>query len=196
MGKGFGKIMPADAITLKTAVMHYLRFERQLPYVATEVGSFSADVAGSNGELLIEVEVKVSITDMLCDLRKHKHKCYAGNPGPDPRNYPGVGNKWESWIPHQFFFMVPVELQKEAEEVLAAKFSPAYGLMIYEPISRLPFKCVRIVKRTKPIHSNPVNDVAKRDFILRMASDLCYLYNRRIAVPMLSQSDVLIKREW
>lgn len=63
----------------KIALLSYCRFARQYHYVATEVpvpGCCSADVLASNGNDLIEYEVKVSMSDLSKDSEKPKHAIY------------------------------------------------------------------------------------------------------------------------
>ncbi len=70
-----------NSVQMKAAAMHWLRFRKQLNYVATECGFWSADVIGCDSEHLIEIEVKVSRADLMAEFRNklEKHEYY-----PDP----------------------------------------------------------------------------------------------------------------
>lgn len=55
----------------KVALLAYCRFAKQMHYVSTEVGvsgGCAADVLASNGENLIEYEIKVSISDFVKEV--------------------------------------------------------------------------------------------------------------------------------
>lgn len=69
----------ASASEAKSALLGYLRFQQQMPYVATEVtmpaGSLG-DVVCANSKVLVEYEVKVSMTDFKADFKKQKHYYY------------------------------------------------------------------------------------------------------------------------
>ena len=67
----------------KIALLQYCRFKRQYHYVATEVvvpGGCTADVLASNGENLVEYEIKVSMSDFMSDFKKPKHAIYSPLP--------------------------------------------------------------------------------------------------------------------
>lgn len=67
----------------KIALLSYCRFARQMHYVATEVsmpGDSLADVVASDGNNLIEYEVKISMSDLKGDNKKCKHLIYDPTP--------------------------------------------------------------------------------------------------------------------
>lgn len=73
----------ASSSEAKAALVSYLRFARQMPYVCTEVyitASAMADVAASNGKILVEYEVKTSYADFKADFKKEKHYYYVEHP--------------------------------------------------------------------------------------------------------------------
>ena len=67
----------------KSSLMGYLRFKKQMHYVATEVhmpaGSL-ADVVASDGKILVEYEIKISMADLRGDKSKAKHMFYSPEP--------------------------------------------------------------------------------------------------------------------
>jgi hypothetical protein len=64
--------------TAKVALLSYCRFARQYHYVATEVSIAEglADVLASDGNNLIEYEIKISLQDLIKDQEKSKHLFY------------------------------------------------------------------------------------------------------------------------
>ena len=84
---------------LKTALLAYYRF-RNRNICADEV--FNADVLVDNGKQIIEVECKISKSDLKADIKKEKHKLWKQE--PLTRHY----------IPNKFYICVPTELVDEA----------------------------------------------------------------------------------
>lgn len=73
----------SNSLEAKIALLGYCRFARKMHYVATEVsmpGDSLADVVASDGNNLIEYEVKISMSDLRSDNKKHKHIIY--DPAP------------------------------------------------------------------------------------------------------------------
>jgi hypothetical protein len=159
----------SEAKRLKSGALCWLRFGKQLPYVATEVGAYSADVAGADLKSLIEIEVKTSEADLRRDFEKKKlkHRAYAGEEE-------GYANGRE-WIPNRFFFLVPARLEAYALQYLGEK-NPAYGLMVMVDSQRTRRLAddIRMIRRAAYLHRNPVHDAALRTFLKRMGSDLCH----------------------
>lgn len=65
-------VMTADE--LKTHIIGYLRFKRQIKLCATEVNFADIIAYDSSRNKLIEIETKVSKQDFLNDFNKPKHK--------------------------------------------------------------------------------------------------------------------------
>lgn len=100
-------------------MLHYLRFKRGYPLVATEVGKFYSDVLASNFEEIIEVEVKTTLADFINDFKKNKHEHYA--------------RLRTHHNPQKFYFAVPEKIAAKALEKLQGT---KYGLMV---VSEDPF---------------------------------------------------------
>lgn len=163
-----------EAAKLKTAALCWLRFVKQMPYVATEVGSYSADVAGADLRTLIEIEVKTNEADVRRDFqnKKRKHSDYRG----DPRDHMTTS----VWIPNRFFYLVPARLEEYALKYLQEK-SDKYGVMVYEE-SGTQFKLgnsIRIARKSGYLHKNLTAASVCSTFLKRMGSDLCHLHLTR-----------------
>src|SRR5258706_12434618 len=130
--------------------MAWLRYGKQFAYVASEAGFFNADVLGSDGKKLIEVEVKKTKSDFANDFRNKpwKHMFY-GKPVESQL----------AWVPNQFYFLVPAKLEVEALKILLDNDSPAGLLVLDRPMTGIygyaHRKHVGVAKRSKAIHDRP-----------------------------------------
>ena len=61
---------------LKILALCWLRYDKQMPLVATEAGYWNGDVMGIDEDTCIEIEVKVSKQDLLRDLESKRDKHY------------------------------------------------------------------------------------------------------------------------
>lgn len=151
---------------LHEEAMGWLRFGKRLPYVATEVGNFHADVVGADSDQLIEIEVKKSKSDLLRDFstKPWKHLLYDG-PGLAP----------SAWVPNIFYFLVPQELADWAKEQLDTKKTPA-GLLVLNKASfstgYIPRGNLVVKKRPKVLHSHKPTPATLRRLAERMANEL------------------------
>lgn len=98
---------------LKTAVMAYFRFKKTF-ICADEV--FNADVLVDTGKEIIEIECKISKSDLKADLKKPKHNEFKD---PSKRKY---------CIPNKFYICVPTELVEKAKK-WTEEVNQAYGVI-------------------------------------------------------------------
>jgi hypothetical protein len=85
---------------LKAAAASWLRYDKNLNLIAFErgIGSGNPDViAVDNKRFLIEVEVKISMSDFRADAKKYKWKIQDGGYRPEA-------------IPRLFYYLVPKDL--------------------------------------------------------------------------------------
>lgn len=156
-----------DSKYIKACLSAYFRFKRATSCIATEVGYFNADfiAVGRNG--FLEIEIKVSKADLNNDFKKAKHQIYATK-------------KNDAWCPQQFYFAVPEELVEYALGKCADK---PYGVLAVRECSdnsnRSWMDRVRVVKRAKKIHNNPIQPKVKNIIYSRLASEMT---NLRIAL--------------
>lgn len=149
---------------IKAALLSNFRFANNYPIIATEAGLYKADVIALNPiqNKFIEVEVKISKTDLLSDLKKPKHFFYKKIQG--------------DYVPRQFYYCVPNDLVDVALDMV--KDLP-YGVIRYRTHSHLNkdvydrvHNRVIIVKRAKNLHNNNIQSCVIDDLIKRMASEL------------------------
>ena len=143
-----------------------------MPIVATEAGYWNADVLGINDTECLEIEVKVSVSDMRADRHKAKHDRYGEIPLESlPTRYNG---------PNRFYYLVPVEMQEQAL-CFAAEMNPKYGVILctnYEAISYRCHEHLSVCKRAMPLHNNKPSETLKNIIIKRMSSELAGYYVR------------------
>jgi len=159
--------------SIKTACLTWLRYAKQMPYVADEVGGhFLADVAAADDSQLIEIEIKTSVSDLRRDFETKGSKHYRYLQMPDHAG----------WIPNKMYFAVPAKLADVTRKLLAEK-APAYGLIVgldsSSESAMSPWKLLSIVKSAKRLHERPPSQAIKTLFLKRMGSDLCHFHMMR-----------------
>lgn len=161
-----------DSWKLKEAALNYLRFEKQMPWIATEFGNYSADVIGANSERMIEIEVKISKSDFMHDFQKPKHHYYVNSRNELP--------SWRAAIPNLFFYLVPVFLEVIVVETVVAK-DLKYGVMVYdsEPSIENGHGVIRVAKRAKRLHEKVPEHSTLEAIARRMSSELVGMYRLR-----------------
>jgi len=158
---------------ITASIMANLRFTKKMNLIASEVGHFSSDVLAVQTDKgrFVEVEVKVSKSDLMADFKKYKHEYYlhqykTGEPLKDSRRW-----KWyNNFVPKQFFFAVPEDM---LEYTLNAVQDLPYGVICYRKTNLPHFRRVRIEKTAKKLHDKPVPLNVIDDVLLRMSSELC-----------------------
>jgi hypothetical protein len=163
-----------NSVTVKTAALCYWRFAKRYMYIATEVGAYNADLMACNGKDLVEVEVKVSRSDLARDFDKHKHLLYA-RPA-EPTGSAAATARSRAWVPNRFYFAVPELLEAYALEKISAS-NQKYGLLVVGD-GRVD-QSVRVSKTAGKLHSEPVQDESLRKIMLRTTSDLAHFYLRQ-----------------
>ena len=141
---------------IKSQALHWLRLKQRCAFIATEVGDFQADVLGINEAKMIEIEVKISKSDLLNDIKKYKHQNYNGTQ---------YGSQWQKrWIPTHFYYAVPSELIQDCKEYLEKHKLDKYGIINTAVFS--------VEKRAQWLHKNEPDSKAKFILALRMGSEL------------------------
>jgi hypothetical protein len=166
-----------DAGILKTEALCWLRFVKKMELVATEAGAWSADVLGMNETSSIELEVKVTKSDLRreFDQKRTKHYLYNGSVDDKPPT---------RHVPNYFYFYVPFWLQEEALKLIQLH-SPKAGLAVYGEGKGhyLDGRRTVIVKKPTKLHGKAPSASFWRTLLLRMGSELCarYVAERELA---------------
>lgn len=156
-----------DSKYIKACLSSYFRFKRQTSCIATEVGDFNADFIAVGRGGFLEIEIKVSKADLNNDFKKRKHQIYESK-------------KNHAWCPQQFYFAVPEYL---VDYALSKCVDKPYGVLAIRECNKKSNRSwmgrVRVVKRAKKLHNNPIQDKVKHIIYSRLASEMA---NLRIAL--------------
>jgi hypothetical protein len=172
--------MKITAVELKACLLHYYRFKRQ----CIAVDEFHcADIIADNGKEIIEVEIKVSKSDLLNGEKKKfiKHHNYK------------QGNGWGFLHPNRYLFCVPEKLVDVALEY-AKELNPNYGVIGFDSERFLSYAeqygnpmsfssdFMRIAKSAKKLHEGYTErqcyQIAKRASA-KVASMYCEIVNKK-----------------
>ena len=152
-------------------LLAWFRFVKGYGLIATEVGyRWKSDVLAQDIDELIEVEVKISYTDMKNEFKKIKHKHYKNaTKRADIRRY----------IPTKFYICVPENLKDKAIEVID-KLNTNYGLII--------FTDVRDVTKEKQLHRATSANlrIHKRAKVLYKATELDFEHIRKLMIARIT----------
>ncbi len=127
--------------------------------VATECGYWKCDVLGANDSEVVEIETKISKSDLQADGLKHKHKLY---------------NCESNWTPNRVYFLVPENLEDAALQV-AESINPRYGVMVANEFGSRGYKAhehMSVKRRAQPLHNRTPTESFKNDIIARMSSEI------------------------
>ena len=157
-----------NSLEIKHALMYYFRFKRQW-LCASE--ALLADVMAITDKDIIEVEVKISKTDLWeGEARKNKHKFYI-----NPSQYQ------QSYTPNKFYICVPAELSGEAEKWVKAT-NNKYGIIIcknyHAPEKRYPYDVV-ITKAAQRLHKK-FSERLEKSIMKRVCSENINLIGKKL----------------
>lgn len=151
------------AIELKEAALYFLRFERKLTHIATEFGQYSADVVGASSTRLVELETKVTLSDLKNDFNKrHKHESYA-----NPNRYDYIRED----LPNYFYFMVPNDLGEEANNLCGLK-NVNYGVITYGGHLGTWDQRWKVIRKAKKLHTQAPSEKVLTRLASRMANEI------------------------
>ena len=152
---------------IKHALLRYYRFKRGC-VVGTEVWIHGgiADILAVSDDLKksYEVEVKISISDLRADFKKHKQK---SNYHKNKANY--------------FYFCFPKNLLEKALPIIEAQ-NVKYGIITYDDRENLSLNVVpeaklSVYKRARKLHNN-TNDILYKTVVKRVVSELIKMYDK------------------
>lgn len=169
---------------MKYYVLSYYRFQRQYPIAATEVqvfGNYIADVLASDlSTEFVEVEIKISESDMLADFqhKSEKHTAYLDSVLHKEGSL--LSKKESLTIPNKFMYAVPKELRKFSIDLV--KGTP-YGLIVVDPdnsaLANNSF--IKVVKHSDIINRIYPKDLERRS-LMRMSSEIINLYESQLDI--------------
>lgn len=137
--------------------------------MATEVGHWHADVLGLKSDMCIEVESKVSISDLRAEFKNKtaKHYLYGSGNGQSTPNY--------------FYVIVPEDMAEKTVEIIKEKNSKAGVLSVTEKGQEAKHwhdSMITVSHRPTRLHTMPPTRHLLQTAQMRMSSELCGLYYR------------------
>ena len=162
-----------NANHIKCALLHYYRFKRQYVCVDECISGFGeiADILVDTEKTFLEIEVKLSKSDLNQEKHKKKHSVFK----EEHKFY-----KKESGT-NYFYICVPIKLKEHAEKWIN-KINPKYGLIlycsnpktgIYKPLWQ---DCISIIKKASKLHKG-YNKNLKKKIAKRLSSSLANAYS-------------------
>lgn len=178
-------VVDLDSNYIKASLFCYFRFKRGIKHIASECGTFNADILFRNKRYLTEIEIKTSKSDFMQDFKKPKHEFYLNNsPSRDmltrqlnEYSVPETVIKHDYYAlkPNQFMFAVPVDILSWCYDHL--KDSP-YGLIgVFDGnIGE------NLIIETKPklLHKKTITHTAINQITSRMSSELANFWTQKV----------------
>ena len=128
---------------IKLSLLAYYRYVNKFIYVCTEAINY-ADVIALKKDKLVEIEVKVSKSDLKADFHKPKHRLYLNAET-------NIKTKPTRIIPNEFYFCTTRQLQEDALQLIK-EYNNNYGLMICDNIGFIGDN-IKVIKKAKPLHN-------------------------------------------
>lgn len=150
---------------MKIVVASYYRFRLHYYHTCTEYDFM--DVCCCNGKKLVEIECKISKSDLKKDKEKKKHLYYCGQ----------KKSKYAT-VPNRFYYCITRKMYEDKECVqFIEDLNPNYGIFIVENW-REPIR----VKEAKNLHTNNVTQKLIEDIIKRITSENIGLRKKLYAI--------------
>lgn len=154
---------------IRSVIASHWRFVKQYPLVSIEVSAMlkshgkgdRADVlAATPSNLLIETEIKTSITDLLRDERKQIHR--------------DIKEKLYRYPVHYFCFAVLPEIEAEAKQIIREKY-PYAGLLVIRDHRQFHYPVVEVVLPAMRFKKPPLNPAQLKVMSRSMSATICRL---------------------
>lgn len=161
--------MKVTSEIIKTALMHLYRFKKGY-LVATEFG-YELGIADvmtlSKDNEVIEIEVKISKSDLLSELKHKEEKHRVLKEAQESK-----------WAPNRFFFCVPTFLVQDTIEFCEAT-NPKYGVIEFDNdhgFIKHPEKLLSVARKSQKLHSKDRSKWFREYVMKRMNNDLVKMY--------------------
>lgn len=137
-----------NALEVKVAVLHYLRYKRQFNLVCCEApcGADRADILAVDKKgFLWEVEIKCSLADLRNDKKKNVHRFAQALRGNGDGDLSISPDKLYWNYPARFYFAVPSTLRNETLAIASSEYPYAGVFSIYDEFR--PVHCPRTAEQ-------------------------------------------------
>jgi hypothetical protein len=155
---------------IKAALLYYYTFQRCSKLVCTELwdGFGIADVIILKDKIVTEIEIKISKSDLLNELKKGKEILNYGLVTKHDQMYNNIMP-----TPNKYYFCVPTELLEYTID-FANKLNPKYGVIEFK--DTIIQKCIKIRKKAYVIHTKDNSINYERRMLQRIPNDLVNKY--------------------
>lgn len=144
---------------MKIIVASYYRFKRQYKYTCTEFEFM--DICACNASTMIEVECKISKSDLKKEFKKPKHNKY--RQASKTRDFKGM-------IPNRYFVAITTRLSQDLEVLdLINKLNPKYGIMVVDDLDH--YNGPVIIKQAKKLHDKEPDTKTMEYIVARLSSE-------------------------
>jgi hypothetical protein len=179
--------------SLHAEALAWLRYSKKMPIVVTESG-MNADVLGISGDLVLEVEVKTSVSDARAEFRNkvHKHSIF--------RQMWEQGGGRTTYCPNFWYMFVDEGIAPKVLE-LVEEHAPYAGVMVRRYPARYEYGAGKMnivsARRARKIHPNPPRPMFARTAIMRQSSEICgwhMLADHKWGVPGQDLARIILQR--
>ena len=157
---------------IKMCLLNYFRFKRGMlcaTEVTTREGLSDVTAVTLDKRLSYEVEVKISISDLKADFKKHKHRIIKKG-AKDFKSY-------YYYFSNYFYFCVPEGILEKTMNIVNQQNVPYYGIIkIIDNKKITPSGRVKFVKKSKA--STGSNDHLYNVLLKRVSSEVVNLHNK------------------
>lgn len=179
--------------SLHAEALAWLRYSKKMPIVVTESG-MNADVLGLSGDMVLEVEVKTSVSDARAEFRNkvHKHAIF--------HQLWEQGGGRTTYCPNFWYMFVDKDISEKVLE-LVEEHAPYAGVMVRLAPARYQYGAGKTnivsARRARKIHANPPRPMFARTAIMRQSSEICgwhLLADHKWGVPGQDIAKVILQR--
>jgi hypothetical protein len=168
---------------IQAALLNYYTFERQAKLVCTELyttlNSIGDIVVLTKDNMIIEVEIKISVQDLKNELLKGR-ETYDWDENNNKANHKIINkhslmNNNVYTSPNKYYFCVPKSILEETIK-FATKLNPKYGVLCFNEDTKRIMKCISVKKKAYYLHKEDNLEKYKNRIIDRLCNDLTKKY--------------------
>jgi hypothetical protein len=166
---------------IKGALLYYFNFEKQALLACTELYTVHNSIADviilTKNNLIIEVEVKISIADLKHELKKGRIVySYDNNIVKSSFiNKHEIINTNVYEYPNKYYFCVPSFMLKETLE-FSEKLNSKYGVLCFDENKNKVYKTISVKKKAYLLHKNDNHERYEKHMVNRICNDLTAKY--------------------
>ena len=170
---------------IQAALLNYYTFERGAKLVCTELytvlNSIGDVVVLTKDNMVIEIEIKISLSDLKNELFKGNKRYEWDEINRKQkiliRSKHELMNRDDNiyFPPNKYYFCVPKSILNETIE-FATKLNPKYGVLCFNEDTKRIMKCISIKKNAYYLHKEDNSESYSKKMIDRLCNDLTKKY--------------------